>query len=81
MNLEDKIKEFLAKNTRNSNSDTSIATSSDKNEKRERILKEKIQIRENEIKQLKEENDKLKFGGDHDKDENDLIELCERKIE
>ena len=78
MNLEDKIKELLANRGSNSiKSDTSV----DKNEKREKILKEKIQLRENEIKQLKEENDNLKFGGEHDKDENDLIELCEKQIE
>ena len=32
------------------------------------MLKEKILLRENEIKQLKEENDRLKFGQEGDKE-------------
>ena len=54
-----KVRAQSASKTDKTVSDTSI----DKSEKREKILKEKILLRENEIKQLKEENDRLKFGG------------------
>ena len=45
-------------------SDTSI----DKSEKREKLLKEKIHLRDTEIKDLKEEIDRLRFA---DKDQSD----------
>ena len=51
MDLEDKIRELKVRAQSASKNDKTVSdTSIDKSEKREKILKEKILLRENEIK-------------------------------